>query len=363
MAIRKIAVAMTDRSILRDSFGDADDDFQERMLQGVSRTFALTIPQLPEALRRSVGNGYLLCRIVDTIEDDAALSVADKRAFCTEFVAVVKGESSAEDFAHRLKPRLAPTTPAMEQELIEHTARVISICHHLPATQRQALEICAGIMADGMASFQEKKDVHGLATQAEMDRYCYYVAGVVGEMLTRLFCDYSPAIAQHADKLMPLAVSFGQALQMTNILKDIWEDRERGACWLPRDIFGASHFDLKRLEPGIRDPGFQEGLGRLIAIAHGHAYNALRYTLLLPSEETGLRNFCLWALGMAVLTLRKIDRHRTFSAGQQVKITRRSVKATILGARLAVRNDWLLRLAFYVLGAGIPCVRTPMLPD
>ena len=35
---------------------------------------------------------------------------------------------------------------------------------------------------------------------------------------------------------MGFAISFGQGLQMTNILKDVWEDYEIGACWLPREI-------------------------------------------------------------------------------------------------------------------------------
>jgi hypothetical protein len=52
----------------------------------------------------------------------------------------------------------------------------------------------------------------------------------VGEMLTDLFCDYSPEIVQHKLQLQSLAVSFGQALQMTNIIKDILEKRQRGAC-------------------------------------------------------------------------------------------------------------------------------------
>ena len=59
---------------------------------------------------------------------------------------------------------------------------------------------------------------------------------------------------------LPLAVSFGQGLQMTNILKDIWEDRRRGACWLPRDIFSRAGFDLSSLRPGHNDPAFARGL-------------------------------------------------------------------------------------------------------
>ena len=52
----------------------SDDAFQAQMLSGVSRTFALTIPQLPAGLCRVVSNAYLLCRIVDTIEDEPGLS-------------------------------------------------------------------------------------------------------------------------------------------------------------------------------------------------------------------------------------------------------------------------------------------------
>ncbi|NIO43335.1 MAG: squalene/phytoene synthase family protein, partial [Burkholderiales bacterium] len=110
---------------------------------------------------------------------------------------------------------------------------------------------------------------------------------------------------------MKLAVSFGQGLQMTNILKDIWEDRTRGACWLPQDVFKQSRFDLKDLSKDQHDRSFGEGLEKLIGIARAHLRNALSYTLLIPGSEKGIRRFCLWALGMAVLTLRKINRNRT----------------------------------------------------
>ena len=63
------------------------------------------------------------------------------------------------------------------------------------------------------------------------------MAGVVGEMLTELFCRYCPELEPQRERLTHLAVSFGQGLQMTNILKDIWDDRQAGACWLPRSVF------------------------------------------------------------------------------------------------------------------------------
>ncbi len=324
----------------------SDDDFQALLLEGVSRTFALTIPQLPEKLYRIVANAYLLCRIVDTIEDEISLSPEQKKYFCSEFIHVVKTGTHSEPFAVELAPLLSKQTIAAEHTLIHVLPRVIQITHTFDPEQIEALACCVETMAQGMPIFQAQ-DLHsGLATLADLDRYCYYVAGCVGEMLAKLFCHYSAEIAHHKDELLKLSVSFGQGLQMTNILKDIWDDAERGVCWLPQDIFTETGFDLKNLTSQNPSEGFSEGLEHLISIAHSHLHNALKYTLLLPAHEAGIRNFCLWALGMAVLTLKKIKQNLDFKHSDQVKITRNSVKATILATRLTGRSNTLLSLLF-----------------
>lgn len=337
--------------------GPADWAFQQASLQLVSRTFALTIPQLPDALRRVVSNAYLLCRIADTIEDDRDLPFADKRRFAEEFIAVVGARRDATAFAAALHPRLSTSTTAAEQDLVRNTPAVIRITHGFTVRERAALERCVRIMADGMARFQESDVRHGLADVPAMDDYCYHVAGVVGEMLTELFCAHDPEIDAQRDVLMPLAVSFGQGLQMTNILKDIWDDLGRGMCWLPRDVFARHGADLHALAAGHTLPGFTAGIGELIGIAHGHLDNALHYTLLIPARQRGIRRFCLWALGMAVLTLRRLDARRDFSAGHQVKIPRRAVHATVLVGNALTGHDRLLRAAFRLAGAGLPYAR------
>lgn len=336
----------------------SDAAFQARMLDGVSRTFALTIPQLPPDLHPVVSNAYLLCRIIDTIEDEPALAAAAKRAFSDQFVRAVRGEERAEHFALALSPLLSEATLATERELVHETPRVLAITHRFTPAQRDALATCVRVMGEGMVRFQEEKSARGLENMAAMDRYCYHVAGVVGEMLTRLFCEHSPAIACHRDRLLSLAVSFGQGLQMTNILKDIWADFERGACWLPRSVFKQAGFDLRDLAPGAYNAAFERGLLSLVASAHGHLRNAVRYTLLIPREETGIRNFCLWAIGMAILTLRKIHRRPDFSNGDEVKISRRSVQATVIASRLTAGHDFAIRMLFNVAAAGLPLEET-----
>ncbi len=333
---------------------DRDLEYQNHILQGVSRTFALTIPALPPRLRDVVGNAYLLCRIADTIEDDRDMVTADKRRFSEQFIEVVKGDAPAAAFAESLYPLLSASASDDEKDLINNTPAVIRLTHGFNDRQRAALERCVRIMAEGMSRYQEAETLQGLQDQPAMDEYCYFVAGVVGEMLTELFCDYSPDINRHHEELMRLSVSFGQGLQMTNILKDIWDDHARGACWLPAELFARNGFDLARMSPGHNGPGFHTSMGTLIGIARQHLENALRYTLLIPASETGIRKFCLWALGMAVLTLRKINDNREFRHGSEVKISRNSVKATVLLTNLCVSQDKLLNFLFYITAKGLP---------
>lgn len=323
-----------------------DDKFQAILLEGVSRTFALTIPQLPEQLCNVVANAYLLCRIVDTIEDEVSLSSRQKSYFCAGFISIVKTGLQTGVFAEELAPLLSDKTLPAEHVLIQVLPRVIEITHKFDPVQIEALACCVETMAEGMPIFQEQNLHDGLATLADMDKYCYYVAGCVGEMLAKLFCHYSPDCAKNKTELLDLSVSFGQGLQMTNILKDIWDDAERGVCWLPQDIFSETGFDLHNLSPESNNTNFQKGLEHLISIAHGHLYNALKYTQLLPAHETGLRNFCLWALGMAVLTLKKIKQNPGFTRSESVKISRSNVKVTIIASRLTARNNLLLSLLF-----------------
>ena len=331
----------------------ADEQFQMELLEGVSRTFALTIPQLPDSLCKAVANAYLLCRIVDTIEDEVSLTPEQKKYFCHGFINVVQSCQHSEAFANELAPLLSSNTLPAEHVLIHVIPRVIHITHQFDKEQIAALSTCVETMAEGMPLFQAENMHSGLPALSDMDRYCYYVAGCVGEMLTKLFCHYSPQIAKNKDEMLTLAVSFGQGLQMTNILKDIWDDAERGVCWLPQDIFSEIGYDLKNLNAKTNDANFRLGLERLVSTAQAHLNNALKFTQLIPNHETGIRNFCLWALGMAVLTLKKIKQNLGFTQSDEVKISRNSVKSTILATKLLGRSNTLLTLLFNFTSQGL----------
>jgi len=339
---------------------DADLQFQAQALDRVSRTFALTIPQLPESLSIIVGNAYLWCRIADTIEDCPEFSLDEKRDHITALIAVIEGQQSPSEFGEALLPRLTGDAWAGERELIADTEIVLRIFETFGDRERAAVQQCVRVMAKGMEHFQEGIFAYGLRDQAHLDAYCYYVAGVVGEMLTEIFCAHDPSIEQNRADLQRLALSFGQGLQMTNILKDIWDDKERDVCWLPQAAFKAHGFDLCDLTPGQQSPTFEAGLREQIGIAISHLQHALDYTLHIPKNQPGIRLFCLWAIGMAVLTLRKINNNPGFESGDDVKISRNAVRATILLTRIAASNDYLLRALFQVVASGIS--RTEIAP-
>ncbi len=339
----------------------SDEVYQDQILPHVSRTFALTIPQLPADLRTAVTCAYLLCRIADTIEDEPALSPPETLAFLQRFSEMLLGRGDPEPLAREIAPRLSERTLAAERDLVCNMERVVGVLAQLNAPQRAAIQRCVELMCQGMPRFQFSASLKGLARSSDLDDYCYYVAGVVGEMLTDLFCDYSPQIARRRAALSAIAASFAQGLQMTNILKDVWEDRGRGACWLPQEVFTRHGVDLGDLASEPFDPCFGAGLRELVGVAHAHLRNALDYTLLIPGKETGIRRFCLWAIGLAVLTLRKIEHNPRFTAGAQVKVTRSAVAMTRLLTNVAGRSDWMLRLLFAQAARGLPA-GTPLRP-
>lgn len=333
-----------------------EESLHEHLLEGVSRTFALTIPQLPDGLREVVTNAYLLCRIADTIEDDPDLDAETKDGFHAAFLEAAEAGRGARTFARSLWPRLAPGTLDAEIELIRKSPEVLEMTQRLRPGQRAAILRCLTTMSRGMGHFERSRSRSGLEDVTEYERYCYFVAGVVGEMLTSLFCEHSAKIDAKREVLEARAVSFGLGLQMTNILKDIWDDHESGVCWLPREVFGDNGYDLDELQPHHNGNGhaFAASMRDLVGIAHAHLREALDYTLAIPNNEPGIRRFLIWAALLAVSTLRKIDADPLFTSGAQVKVSRRRVAAIVATSNVVIRSNFGLSALFSAAARGLP---------
>ena len=328
--------------------------YQKAILQGVSRSFALTIPLLPENLSTAVTNAYLLCRIADTIEDDVNLSATEVREFQSEFIRVLRDGENPDSLVAALAPRLSESTLAAERDLVGQMHKIVLVTNQFNPGKRDTLIRCVEVMCQEMPDFQRADKHKGLATMEDMNHYCYAVAGVVGEMLTELFCNYSDKAALNSQALMRLAPSFGQGLQMTNILKDVWDDWREGNCWLPADIFAEAGYDIGNMSPDHDRQNFNAGLSQLVGKTHGHLKNALEYALLIPAKETGIRKFLLWNVHMAVATIRRISQSGVYTSGDEVKISKLELLKVITLTNAAVRSDNMLRAVFAHLGKGLP---------
>jgi len=305
---------------------NADLAYQKTILRSVSRTFALTIPLLPPMMEKVVGNTYLLCRIVDTIEDAADLSPETKQALSKLFLEAVLEKSPVSSFVDPCLDALKNYSNQDELDLILNTPTVLRILHTCSIGDQVAVSRCVSIMSNGMSQFHGKQAEIGLKDLQEFEEYCYVVAGVVGELLTTIFSNHSPAFAIRIRGHEDLAIAFGQALQMTNILKDSPEDRARGVSWKPA---GMSQTEL-------------------LGIAYQKLEDSLRYILLIPKQEIGMRQFCFLAFGLAVMTLSKIAKYKQFIYKDEVKLSRRAVMSFYSITKIAVSSDILMKIFFWL---------------
>jgi farnesyl-diphosphate farnesyltransferase len=304
---------------------NADLVYQKTILGSVSRTFALTIPLLPPKIEKVVGNTYLLCRIVDTIEDAVDLSPASKQALSKLFLDAVLEKIPVSSFVEPCLIALKNYGNQDELDLISHTPTVLRILQTCSIADQAAVSRCVSIMSDGMSHFHNKQTQAGLKDLQEFEQYCYVVAGVVGELLTTIFSNHSPQFAKHIQGKEDLAIAFGQALQMTNILKDSPEDRARGVSWKPANISQTE----------------------LLSIAYQKLQDSLRYILLIPKQEIGIRQFCFLAFGLAAMTLSKIANRQQFTHKDAVKLSRHTVMAFYGLTKIASASDFLMKVFFY----------------
>lgn len=224
------------------------------LLEKTSRTFALAIPLLDEPLRSRVVVAYLLFRIADTFEDAARWPRALRRRALMEFASMVlrPGELTARD--HERVRRWVTDRPCDEPgylELLGDTARVLDALATFSPEDRAIVALHTLRTADGMARVLESGDDSGvveLRSVRELREYCYIVAGIVGEMLTALFLEAHPTLASQREALERDAATFGEALQLVNILKDQRDDARDGRRYLPRDADLAAMFSLARAD-------------------------------------------------------------------------------------------------------------------
>jgi len=277
------------------------------LLVKTSRTFALSIPVLPEPTRREVTVAYLLFRIADTLEDSTLWSQQRKLDELKRFDSLLD-KPSLEEAAGLAADWVAepPLNHEGYVELLSETPRVLQAHLALSRRARNLVSRHTRRTIEGMAGFvaREEEGVLRLRDLDDLRAYCYAVAGIVGEMLTELFLLGRTMLTPLAPLLRKNAATFGEALQLVNILKDSADDAKEGRCYLPPQMERSEVTALARHDLGI----------------------AGRYSqrLFLARAPRGVVEFTLLPVLLARATLDRLDQE-----GPGAKITRYEVQAIV----------------------------------
>ena len=325
-----------------------DWDFCATSLRKVSRTFSRPIEVLPGDLRKAVTCGYLLCRIVDAVEDNSNFTLGDRDERYRAFHDVIEDVASADEFERSWAG--IDGSPPEEIELSSQIHRVMAVLDTLPFEMRDAVLRWVTEMARGMQIYSHRSaDRDGViapSTTEDLQRYCYFVAGTVGHMLTELFVTEMGLQSDDpiAQQLNEHAEAFGTGLQLVNILKDITDDLPRGWSFVPRSLCRAQNLRNRDLVDPRRRTAAHRAVAPLFDLTRLNLDRAFHYALAVPAHHREIRLFCLLPLWLAVKTVGlAFGNDAMFTTGEEVKVSRQDVEEVIARCAAGCADDTLLR--------------------
>jgi len=210
-----------------------------KVLKETSRTFYIPITLLGRTLKKTVGSAYLCMRAIDEIEDHEELDNDVISSLLRQTAELLK--TSFDEKAY--KKIIAP----YQEQLPEVSIRLgdwIQVC---PEEIRQTVQNYTATMAGGMADWADRN--WQVKTPEDLDDYTYYVAGLVGELLSDIWKWYD-----NTETDPELAIGFGRGLQAVNILRNQEEDyEERGVNFVPEGWGREEVFNYARKNLALAD--------------------------------------------------------------------------------------------------------------
>ncbi len=172
---------------------------------------ALAFVSLGRERKRDITIFYAFCRVVDDIADSAELSITEKRMRLTNWRQILRAG--------------APDEPLLARD-------VRQLMHKYSLSPDMLEEIIGGVEMD--------LSIARYPTFEELRVYCYRVASAVGLVSIEIF-GYRNA------RCREYAVDLGLALQMTNIIRDVWKDFQAGRIYLPQEDLVRFHYSEAEL--------------------------------------------------------------------------------------------------------------------
>lgn len=291
--------------------------FYHAHLEKVSRSFSFCIMQLLSPAREWVALSYLLCRIVDTIEDSIWL---DKPIQSQVFkqLKLFLIESPTEEQMTNWISTFPEHIPLAEKNLLADLPLLLSDLQSLPQDIQKQLLITLSTMIDGMLNYLNTA-IMLRPSLVVINQYCFFVAGIVGELLTYIFTYVLP-VFEWTDRLLIRSFHFGLFLQKINILKDQANDELAGRFYIP-------------------------SRASLMASLYINAQESLHYIKSIPivSGRT-YRLFCAWSLFIGLASLKWIE--KSWQMNEVYKITRRETSYLMNQIKQMIDDNHALEVLF-----------------
>ena len=312
----------------------------DSILEGTSRSFYLSLKELPNSIRPQVSLLYMLARTSDTIADSEQGDASD----------LLLALESYNDFSQGKTSNLMDISSLAESQrnkseasLLRNVEKIVSKIADFSESDQKAIRHCLGIIIGGqildLQRFSsDEGTILSLESDEELDDYAYRVAGSVGEFWTRMSLDHIFKLKEENSEveLFEKGIRFGKALQMINILRDIPADLSLGRCYIPRskmEGYGITPTDL--LEPSSMD-SFRPLYDEYLDLTDEYLTSAVQYIEMLPHWKFRLRAACMFPVIIGKRTVSKLREGNVLDPSNRIKIGRSEIKDVIKKVVLSV---------------------------
>jgi farnesyl-diphosphate farnesyltransferase len=274
------------------------------LLKQVSRLFYTTLAVVPADVRDQVSLAYLFARAADTIADTDLIDRHRRLDFLSQLKSQFVGDQivwgQVQDIQRAIGPLQQHSAERVLLERLDQCFRLFLDCspEDRRRVQRLMTTLTQGMEMD-LSTFpgQTADDLTALKTVDDLDRYTYYVAGCVGEFWTDLMCGHRKALASwNVREMSAVGVRFGKGLQLTNIVKDVAHDLQKGRCYIPEPMLAEAGLKPRDLLDQQNLTKFRPVLSKLVRMATEHLDQGWLYTMAIPRYETRLRLSCMWPI-------------------------------------------------------------------
>lgn len=297
-------------------------DLGNAVLRGVSRSFYLSIRFLPRLMRESVSLGYLLARASDTIADTEAVPAELRNECLSLFHAALKDEQIREKLCGLLDEQfIQHQENEREKLLLKRMADVFAWYDSVREHDWIAIADVMKPILDGQIWDVDFFVIRGnkqVETAEDLERYCYQVAGSVGEFWGIVGRNADHRFSTYSEEqLKDDGIKYGIGLQLVNILRDLPADLKNGRCYLP-DV------DLKKKKAVMRAAKKWRGIARQLLEV------GLAYSSALRQKRTKIATALPALIGLKTLDLLDAATWQQWESG--IKISRKEVRKSLFQA-------------------------------